>query len=126
VEKRIKLLYIIYQFPIITIIKRNFKMLTSKSIKTVENYHYNGTGGVKLDPTLLLRLLEFAYEDANSDVQLHVITSKATAMSAEKGLLGMEDYSELINFDSPIIMPAPEPIIQPEEPMAGTEAKPPQ
>jgi hypothetical protein len=88
-------------------------MLKSKMVRTtvVENYKYNETSGIKLDPTLLLRMLEFAHNDATSVDHLHVIVSKATAHSSEKYMLGMEDYDTLVAFEVP--KPNPEPVEQP-------------
>lgn len=70
-------------------------MHKAKKIKTtiVEKFKYDDYG-ISMDPTLLLKLLEFAHEEAKSDEQLHSIVSRAQMMSDE--CLGMDHYSKLI------------------------------
>jgi hypothetical protein len=70
-------------------------MHKAKKIKTtiVEKFKYDDYS-ISLDPTLLLKLLEFAHEEAKSDEQLHSIVSRAQTMSDE--CLGMDHYSKLI------------------------------
>ena len=80
-------------------------MHKAKKIKTtiVEKYKYDDYS-ISLDPTLLLKLLEFAHEEAKSDEQLHSIVSRAQMMSDD--CLGMEHYSKLIT--EPTVPVAPE------------------
>tara|TARA_R110002012_G_scaffold140422_3_gene297989 strand:- start:3054 stop:3290 length:237 start_codon:yes stop_codon:yes gene_type:complete len=51
---------------------------------------------VKLDVPLLLRILEFAREDASSDEELHKIASNIVELSSVAGVLGMIDYEAIL------------------------------
>jgi len=51
---------------------------------------------VKLDVPLLLRILEFAREDASSDEELHKIASNIVELSSVAGVLGMIDYEAIM------------------------------
>lgn len=84
-------------------------MHKAKKIKTtiVEKFKYDDYG-ISLDPTLLLKLLEFAHEEAKSDEQLHSIVSRAQMMSDE--CLGMDHYPKLIM--EPTVPEAEEPPVE--------------
>jgi len=51
---------------------------------------------VKLDIPLLIRLLEYAREDAKTDMDLHDVTEMLIKMSAEGNLLTMEHYDQIV------------------------------
>lgn len=51
---------------------------------------------IHLDVPLFIRLLEFAREDAQADVDLHFLADNAIRLSAEGQPLNMEHYNELI------------------------------
>ena len=52
---------------------------------------------VTLDVPLLIRLLEYAREDAKTDMDLHDLTEKLVAMGSEGGrTLSMSDYDQLV------------------------------
>lgn len=52
---------------------------------------------VTLDIPLLIRLLEYAREDAKTDMDLHDLTEKLIAMGSEGGrTLSMKDYDQLV------------------------------
>jgi len=51
---------------------------------------------VKLDVPLLLRILEFAREDASSDEELHKVASNIVELSSVAGVLGMIDYEAIL------------------------------
>ena len=57
----------------------------------------NPTDVVHMDIPLFLRLLEFAREDANNDLDLHWLTQKATSVCADGTVLSMENYDDLID-----------------------------
>lgn len=57
--------------------------------------------GLVLDMPLLIRLLEYAKEDASSDEELHFIAEKLGRVVKEKGYASMEDYEQLISCQSP-------------------------
>lgn len=52
---------------------------------------------IHLDIPLFIRLLEFAREDAQADVDLHFLADNAIRLSAEGQVLNMEHYSDIIN-----------------------------
>jgi hypothetical protein len=51
---------------------------------------------ITMDVPLFIRMLEYAREDAAADVDLHDVTEKAIALNKEKGILSMEDYSDIV------------------------------
>jgi len=51
---------------------------------------------IKLNIPLMIRLLEFAREDASKDVDLHVIVENLIDLSEEGDVLEMEDYEEIV------------------------------
>lgn len=74
-------------------------MHKKKKIKTiiVEKFKYDDDDyGITVEPSLLLKLLEFAYDDANSDEQLHAIVARASMLSHVDDCLEMEDYHKII------------------------------
>jgi hypothetical protein len=62
---------------------------------------------VTLDIPLFIRMLEYAKEDANTDMDLHELAEKAIALNKQKGILSMEDYE--------VIIPEPQPEEQLDE-----------
>jgi len=50
---------------------------------------------ISMDVPLFLRMLEYAREDAQEDVDLHDVTQRATELSKAKPFLSMEDYNEI-------------------------------
>ena len=51
---------------------------------------------IKLDVPLFIRLLEYAREDANDDMDLHRVAENAIDMSRFAGTLGMIDYDAVV------------------------------
>jgi hypothetical protein len=49
-----------------------------------------------MDVPLFIRMLEYAREDASTDMDLHDVAEKAIAMSAEGGVLSMDNYEDLV------------------------------
>ena len=54
---------------------------------------------IKLDVPLFIRLLEFAREDAQADVDLHFLADNAIRLSTEGEVLSMDHYNDLIKQD---------------------------
>jgi hypothetical protein len=53
---------------------------------------------VTVEIPLLIRLLEYAREDAKTDMDLHNLTEKLIALSSEQGkTLSMQDYDQLVS-----------------------------
>lgn len=57
----------------------------------------NPTDAVKLDVPLLIRLLEYAREDANSDLDLHDLAEKLVARGTRGKTLSMKDYEYVVD-----------------------------
>ncbi len=51
---------------------------------------------VHLDVPLFIRLLEFAREDAQADVDLHFLADNAIRLSAEGQVLNMDHYNDIV------------------------------
>jgi hypothetical protein len=51
---------------------------------------------ITMDIPLFLRMLEYAREDAQEDMDLHDVTEKANLLGKERGILQMEDYNEIV------------------------------
>lgn len=61
---------------------------------------YEGVGGkidVSLDVELFIRLLEWAKEEAQNDVQLHDLVENVERLCGEHGELSMEHYDEIVS-----------------------------
>lgn len=58
---------------------------------------------VTVDVPLFIRLLEYAKEDAKTDMDLHNVAQKAISLTKERGILAMEDYEELVGGTTPPI-----------------------
>lgn len=52
---------------------------------------------ITMDVPLFIRLLEYAREDAEDDMDLHDVAEKAIAGTKQQGTLSMDDYDMLIN-----------------------------
>jgi hypothetical protein len=50
---------------------------------------------ITMDVPLFLRMLEYAREDAQQDVDLHDVTQRAIELNKAKPFLSMEDYNEI-------------------------------
>jgi hypothetical protein len=55
---------------------------------------------VSMDIPLLIRLLEYAREDANSDMDLHSVTENMIGLSDQGRTLTMNDYDAIVNQPS--------------------------
>jgi len=71
--------------------------LTFNSQREGEKEETDQIDEITVDVPLMIRLLEYAREDANSDVDLHNVAERLTTRSKEKGKLSMEDYDTLVN-----------------------------
>lgn len=59
---------------------------------------------VTLDIPLFIRLLEYAREDAKSDMDLHVVTENILKLSKDNAVLGMDNYNDIVgHVDEQII-----------------------
>ena len=76
---------------LINTIKSEIKYQKAKSIKE----ETNPIDVVAMDVPLLIRMMEFAREDAKGDLDLHNIAEKAIALSSEGRTLTMSDYETI-------------------------------
>lgn len=51
---------------------------------------------ITVDVPLFIRLLEYAREDAQTDMDLHDVTEKIISLSISGKILSMDDYSTII------------------------------
>lgn len=58
---------------------------------------FNPTDKVSLDVPLFIRLLEYAREDAKTDMDLHNVAEKAIALSQSGVTLSMNDYESIVS-----------------------------
>ena len=61
---------------------------------------FNPSDKVTLDIPLFIRLLEYAREDAKTDMDLHNVAEKAIAASETGKTLTMTDYNNLVAGNS--------------------------
>lgn len=75
-----------------------FPELTESEINSKEyiSSRKNPTDIISMDIPLFLRMLEYAKEDAKTDMDLHDVTEKATTLSSTKNILTMSDYSNIV------------------------------
>jgi hypothetical protein len=60
---------------------------------------FNPTDKLTLDIPLFIRLLEYAKEDAKTDMDLHKVTENALALSETGKTLTMADYDTIVKQD---------------------------
>ena len=85
----------------------------------------NPTDAVSMDIPLLIRIMEYAKEDAKTDMDLHRVAERLTAMSADGNTLGMDQYDAIVGqsgLDEEIAAPMT-PGVAPA-PAANTAANP--
>ena len=62
----------------------------------------NPTDTIKMDVPLFIRMLEYAREDAKTDMDLHDTAEKAITLSASGKVLTMADYSSIVSDMKPL------------------------
>jgi hypothetical protein len=62
------------------------------------NESHNPVDTVTLDIPLLVRMLEYAREDAKTDIEIHDVVERMIHMSEEGHTLNMDDYDEICNI----------------------------
>ena len=73
---------------------------TKKEFNQPVKEEFNAPDTVTVDIPLLIRLFEYAREDAKSDMDLHNVTEKLIAMSENSRTLTMRDYEEIVNISN--------------------------
>jgi hypothetical protein len=65
----------------------------------IEDKEKNPKDIVKMDIPLLIRILEYAREDAETDVNLHFVVENLIELSKDGNILNMNDYLSIISPD---------------------------
>jgi hypothetical protein len=60
----------------------------------------NPTDTITVDVPLFIRLLEYAREDAKTDMDLHKVTENILALSEEGNTLTMDQYDEIVKNET--------------------------
>jgi hypothetical protein len=60
----------------------------------------NPTDKITVDVPLFIRLLEYAREDAKTDMDLHKVTENILALSEEGSILTMDQYNEIVKDEA--------------------------
>jgi hypothetical protein len=68
----------------------------------MENIDSNPRDIVSVDVPLFIRLLEYAREDAKTDMDLHDVAENIITLSASGKVLTMDDYSHIIGADKEV------------------------
>ena len=61
---------------------------------------FNPTDKITVDVPLFIRLLEYAREDAKTDMDLHKVTENILALSEEDRILTMDQYDEIVKNEA--------------------------
>jgi ABC-type transporter Mla MlaB component len=72
------------------------KRQTAVLLKEQEVQQVNPVDSATVDVPLLIRLLEFAREDAKTDMDLHHVTENIIRLSATGKMLTMSDYEIIV------------------------------
>ena len=89
-----------------SMIAERVRLKESKSVKKQVNEENeivpveNPTDEITVDVPLLIRLLEYAREDAQTDMDLHNVAENLISLSAEGRTLSMADYDSIINSEA--------------------------
>jgi len=102
--------------PVMKVAQRNASPMLSKKITTntveehfseitnskpmgydFDDYYENEEDVIKLNVPLMIRLLEWAREDVNEDIEIHVIVEKLIELSGEGDTLEMSDYTDIVS-----------------------------
>ena len=74
--------------------KSELRQLIREEIENLTNTNVADT--ITLDVPLFIRLLEYAREDAQTDMDLHNVADKAIKLSLDGSVLTMKNYNQLI------------------------------
>jgi hypothetical protein len=80
--------------------KRNVAIKKSKAKSMKEEF--NPADKITMDVPLFIRMMEYAREDAKTDMDLHNVAEKAIALSSSGKTLSMSDYSTIVGETEPI------------------------
>jgi hypothetical protein len=74
--------------------KSELRQLIREEIENLTNTNVVDT--ITMDVPLFIRLLEYAREDAQTDMDLHNVAENAIKLGLDGGVLNMKNYSQLI------------------------------
>jgi hypothetical protein len=77
-------------------IERMLETQLDTEVKKIENPK-DKIDTITVDVPLMIRLLEYAREDAKTDMALHDVTEKLIALSKENPVLSMDQYDSIMN-----------------------------
>ena len=78
------------------------KSLRAQMFEAEDTVEKNPIDIISMDVPLFIRMLEFAREDASTDMDLHDLAQKAIKMSSEGEPLTMMHYDELVSKGAPV------------------------
>ena len=78
------------------------KSLRAQMFEAEDTAEKNPIDIISMDVPLFIRMLEFAREDASTDMDLHDLAQKAIKMSSEGEPLTMMHYGELVSKGAPV------------------------
>jgi hypothetical protein len=87
-------------------VTRSAKQSANKLLRKEEFDEADAIDTVTVDVPLLLRLLEYAKEDAKTDIDLHNVTEKLIALSKTEDTLSMDHYDSIVGDQ--LALPAPD------------------
>jgi hypothetical protein len=81
-------------------VKRHVNSLPAPDIdESINEADINPVDTIELDVPLLLRMMEYAREDAKTDMDLHDVTEKMISLSKTGQGLSMKDYESIVGDD---------------------------
>ena len=78
------------------------KSLRAQMLETEDTAEKTPIDIISMDVPLFIRMLEFAREDASTDMDLHDLAQKAIKMSSQGEPLTMMHYDELVSKGAPV------------------------
>lgn len=76
---------------------KSVRASSSKGAKHYLKNDANPTDIISMDVPLLIRLLEYAREDANDDMDLHNVAEQLINLSKDGNTLTMDNYDSIVN-----------------------------
>jgi hypothetical protein len=80
-------------------VEEHFSQIPNSELKLMDYDFYNEEDVIKLNVPLMIRLLEWAREDASKDIELHTITEKLIELCEDGDVLGMTDYETIVGTE---------------------------
>lgn len=66
--------------------------------KRMREEQFNPADKITVDVPLLLRIMEFAKEDAKTDMDLHHVLENLIELSSQEETLSMQHYDQIVNI----------------------------